>query len=1231
MARLDAQRRELAVAVRASRATENELTPAQARLFVRSLQTSWQVPPIAWSARESREQFDDARRLLHAAGIFRDLDGAGSADALSCYRRAGELLEWLARSSDAVTRDVPVALLAAGAYQLASLPAMATSLLRQGGFGAGVAEIFAAFLSADFERLLRRSAAFWGDHPELTGRSGSAILLAEPEVDPEDDEPAFDEGDDRARHDPADLPTAHPASKIGWYVVVELVRSVGLLADSLRRGSDARLAQALEKLSDLSALATRLSSDELWILITLLETTATRFANSSLHKRVVRLTARAPNLQPRLWRFAREQFARGRGILWTSQVQGLDRLIERNSFALCTPTGSGKTLVANLALVKELLLVDPGEQAPLAIYLVPSRALANEVETKLTAELGDDLVITGLYGGADWGITDYWLTTNRPVVLIATVEKAEALMRYVGHLLVRRLRLLVIDEAHQVVNEGNANAIQALAAHSSRSMRLEGMVSRLLALKPDMARIALTAVAGGAAQPVAQWIEGDANALPVGLGYRSSRQLIGALQCDPRRTPSAILDIMNGQMLYVRGRDAPVYLPLRIPSMPLPAPIIRNSLPHYTENYVLWTALHLLEGKRRVLISVAQSPERLMKRFAEAFDLPGWENLPPFELPADPIDRARFEETRATCIDYCGLSSYELRLLNHGIATSHGQMPQRLRRLMVDLIDRRICAITVATATLTEGVNLPFDIIFLTSILRRGFDVQTGQQDVVPMSTSEFRNLAGRAGRPGAAESIEGMTFVALPQAPSTTAAGPRPTQRQQVQRSEADYNDLLRRLQADVAAHGSVYSPLAVLLRSIAQKCAQLLGLQTEAQFLAWLEVSLPENAGANLAVESRVPIDQLGDSLDELDGFILAAIEELALLTNEPIDGARAEVHLRNLWQRTFARVAAAEEDFLERSFVQRGRAFVERLYSNHEQRRRLYQYGFTPYVGRRFELVAPQLITELQGGADFGADSVEARFQLFFRLGERVRAEPGIGYRVRQTAGDQTVLANWIGVLGWWMQRPEAVAPSPDNLRAWQRFVTENLEFRLGVAVGAAVAQAWGRNAGDLETPTLETWRATTGLPWIGFWFRELLRWGTLDPFVAFALAQGLAQTRDEAALLRPEFEAWLAAEGLDRHAETLIDPQRFLAWQRSRILQPVAGDAVRAVPAQLTQVDGRRGSYDVRPIVGNGSVEWIDAAGYSVGRSLHSPTLLTAAPERHDFRLTAGAVTEVVRTF
>src|SRR3546814_3419501 len=74
------------------------------------------------------------------------------------------------------------------------------------------------------------------------------------------------------------------------------------------------------------------------------------------------------------------------------------------------------------------------------MYLVPSRALAGEVEAKLRSELGSDMTITALYGGADWGITDAWLTGDQPTVLIATVEKADALMRYLGPILAARLR-----------------------------------------------------------------------------------------------------------------------------------------------------------------------------------------------------------------------------------------------------------------------------------------------------------------------------------------------------------------------------------------------------------------------------------------------------------------------------------------------------------------------------------------------------------------------------------------------------------------------------------------------------------------------------------------------------------------------------------------------------------------------------------------------------------------------
>ena len=43
-----------------------------------------------------------------------------------------------------------------------------------------------------------------------------------------------------------------------------------------------------------------------------------------------------------------------RSVIWPSQSLGLSRLMEDESFALCTPTGSGKTTVAEVALLQSL-------------------------------------------------------------------------------------------------------------------------------------------------------------------------------------------------------------------------------------------------------------------------------------------------------------------------------------------------------------------------------------------------------------------------------------------------------------------------------------------------------------------------------------------------------------------------------------------------------------------------------------------------------------------------------------------------------------------------------------------------------------------------------------------------------------------------------------------------------------------------------------------------------------
>lgn len=1188
----DAERLAIADQVRQSLALENVLQPSQARSFVRSLQTTWRVPTIQWSTDESRMQFQDARRLIHSAEVFRQLEGQESQKATHSFRRAGELLEWLSRAGDSWSISAPIELLAAAAYQLGGLPAMAAGLLKQVTLDDEGSRLYSSFLRADFDDVLRVASEFWRQHFDLTVPNASRRLLAQ-------------DADDR----------------LSWYIVVEIVRCLGLIADSLRRGNEARLDRALLKLEKLDRFAVRAVPDDVSLFLALLKAVANGYKSASIYGPLVQLSEMNPRFADRLRLFARRQFSRGRGILWTSQRHGLDRLLHDSSFALCTPTGSGKTLVANLALVKELLLVESDDDlAPLGLYLVPSRALAGEVEAKLTAELSHDFVVTGLYGGADWGITDFWLNADRPTVLIATVEKADALMRYLGPFLLARLRLLIVDEAHQVVAEDTDNARVALAEHSSRAIRLEAFVSRLLGQSPDIVRIALTAVAGGAALPVARWMEGRAEAQAVGLHYRSTRQVIGMLQSDPERSGRLLLEVMNDQPLYVRGRDEPVYMNLQIPAMPQLPSKMRDSVFRFNQLNVLWTALHLLEGHRRILISVAQQPEQTMRWYAEAFPMDAWQDIEEFLPPANEDLRARFEETRAACADYCGKNSYELALLNRGIATSHGQMPQRLRRLMTDLIERRVCPITVATATLTEGVNLPFDLVFLTSLKRRFYNQVTQQLEDNPLSTAEFRNLAGRAGRPGASEGMEGMTLIAVPQRPSTTAASKRGMQLRQLREVKSDYENLIQRLLAEGDDQADVTSPLSLLLQSIYARASDVLGIADKDALLEWLEAALPEAISDDAGYGTSAKRARLADSVDELDAVLLSAVEEVSRSENRPLTGPETEAFLIEVWQRTFTRAAAIQEEWLEQAFIRRGRAVVETVYPDSDERKRLYQYGFSPLIGRRFEVVAPALRNELENSAGYGAAQSDERLAVFKRLGACLANDRGFGFRVRNTATDLGLLGNWRDVLAWWMQAPSAPQPAPAKLRSWQRFVTDNLEFRLGVAVGAVIAQAWSEGADDpLAIPSLTEWRDTTGLPWFGFWAKELLRWGTLDPFVAFALAQGLARTREEAADRRSEFETWLHDHVGAGTPDDLIDPQKFLDWQRALPDDRQPRPGRRPIQAELTGTIGQNECYPVIPAQKDDFINWIDASGYSLAKSVGWPEWLHAKYYHDDFEL------------
>ena len=385
------------------------------------------------------------------------------------------------------------------------------------------------------------------------------------------------------------------------------------------------------------------------------------------------------------------------------------------------------------------------------------------MEAKLSRVLGylsdEPVRVTGLYGGTDWGPTDAWLTSAERTVLICTYEKAEALLRFLGPLFIHRVALLVIDEAHSVQAGGD---VQGLRTAESRPLRLESLGMRLMSqLSANRQRvIALSAVASGAEDALAGWAVGQADANPVRATYRSTRQLIGRLECLPGGRFAIRYDLLDGASLYSRdiGDSFEPFVPDPFPPHPAAQPWLNEGPEKRLRPYLFWAAMQLAapddKGRQQtVLVSVTQSiggyADDLLKLLEST-----WADI---QLPRffDPPSEAAKSQLWATCLrsceDYFGTGSREYRLLQRGIVAHHGKMPGLMARLLVQLLDERVVHLVLATSTLSEGVNLPFETVLIPTLRRaRGY-----------LDSREFGNLVGRAGRPGV--STEGQSLVLLP------------------------------------------------------------------------------------------------------------------------------------------------------------------------------------------------------------------------------------------------------------------------------------------------------------------------------------------------------------------------------------------------------------------------------------------------------------------------------------
>lgn len=144
----------------------------------------------------------------------------------------------------------------------------------------------------------------------------------------------------------------------------------------------------------------------------------------------------------------------GISVFTPPQAEAIKKgVLEGKNFIVCSGTGSGKTLIAELASVKTAL-----ETKKTVLYLVPLKALAFEKYEEFKrfyTEFGIDIYIST--GDFDTKFPRF----RKPTIFILTYEKLDSLIRHDIDIF-KRIGLVVIDELHEIGNINRGPVIEII-------------------------------------------------------------------------------------------------------------------------------------------------------------------------------------------------------------------------------------------------------------------------------------------------------------------------------------------------------------------------------------------------------------------------------------------------------------------------------------------------------------------------------------------------------------------------------------------------------------------------------------------------------------------------------------------------------------------------------------------------------------------------------------------------
>jgi len=372
-----------------------------------------------------------------------------------------------------------------------------------------------------------------------------------------------------------------------------------------------------------------------------------------------------------------------------SQRQSLEKILSSAGAVVSLPTSSGKTMVAEIAILQSLLN-NPHSHV---LYLAPFRSLAFEIEGTLSKTFAPlKYKVSHLYGGAQFSKIDS-LMIDDSHILIATPEKAKAILR-ANNEFASKIALVIIDEGHLLGKDRRYVTNEMFIEELRHLMKVNsGKIILLSAVLPNSAEIS-------------KWIANDENQTTKS-DWRPSTQRFGLLE-------------FTGNSVNIRWEgEMQIYNASFVTS-------VNNKKQAIAQSAVKLSSIG------SVLIYVGRA-NMVMTQAREIYNHLLQKEEPDIDWKND-YDWERFE---LACIEN-DKNEDIFKYACKGIMCHSNNLPTEIRLCMERLLRKGKAKFIVSTSTLAQGVNLGVSIVIIANVFI---------QNPVPIPNRDFWNIAGRAGR----------------------------------------------------------------------------------------------------------------------------------------------------------------------------------------------------------------------------------------------------------------------------------------------------------------------------------------------------------------------------------------------------------------------------------------------------------------------------------------------------